>query len=333
MPPLRVALLGTGKVAVDSYLPYLTKEPDLLLGYYNRTFSKAQHCAEKFGGVAFQSLAELAAWNADTVLVLTTETQRYAAAMALLEHHPKRVFFEKPLCAQAGQENVSEEDFFNARLLLQKAKEVQAETAMVFNYRFFEHSIRAKRIIAERQFGSVLNVTGLVHYACWSHSIDLIHFLGGPIAEISALQGGIEHKPAGQIARDVTAAFKMENGATGSLIGTSSLAWKFPLFQLTFNFEGGRIQIQDLDGEMTVMDARGLDVETYRITADLSRWNQYHASFGKSLKAYLDSVRAGAPPSVPGLAGLQELQVEAAIKRSIAQSRPVNLAAEFPLDL
>ena len=125
----------------------------------------------------------------------------------------------------------------------------------------------------------------------------------------------------------------MENGATGSLIGTSALAWKFPLFQLTFNYEGGRIQVGDLDGEMTVMDARGLDIETYRISADLSRWNQYHSSFGKSLKAYLDSVRAGAPPPVPGLAGLQELQVEAGIKRSIAQSRPVDLAEDFPLNL
>jgi predicted dehydrogenase len=333
MDPLKIALLGTGKVAVDSYLPYLVKEPGIALGYYNRTTSKAQDCAARFGGTVFQTLDELAAWDADTVLVLTTETQRHEAAMALLDTKPRRVFFEKPLCARLGQENVSEEDFLLGREILQKAKAANVETAMVFNYRFFEHSQRAKRIIAERPFGKVLNVTGIVHYACWSHCIDLIHFLGGPIAEISALQGALEHKQGGQIARDVTAAFKMENGATGSLIGTSSLAWKFPLFQLTFNYEGGRIQIEDLDGEMTVMDGRSLDVETYRITADHSRWTQYHSSFGKSLKAYLESIRAQAEPPIPGIVGLQELQVEAAIKRSIAQSRPVTLAVDFPLDL
>lgn len=333
MEPLKVALFGTGKVATENYLPCLVTEPGLSLGYYNRTYSRAQDCATKFGGIAFQSLDDLAAWNADTVLILTMETQRYDAAMALLEYKPKRVFFEKPLCARAGQENVSEEDFFQGRQVLQKAKEAQVETAIVFNYRFFEHSLRAKRIISERQFGKVLNVTGIVHYACWSHSIDLIHFLGGPITEISALQGTIDYNWGGRTARDVTAAFKMENGATGTLIGTSSLAWKFPLFQLTFNFEGGRIQVQDLDGEMTVMDAKSLDIETYRITADHSRWTQYHSSFGKSLKAYLDSVRSRSAPPVPGIAGLQELQVEAGIKRSIAQSRPVNLGVDFPLSL
>ena len=49
--------------------------------------------------------------------------------------------------------------------------------------------------------------------------------------------------------------------------------------------------------------------------------------------AYLDSLRHGMPPPVPGIAGLQELQVEAAIRRSIALKRPVDLAAELPLEL
>jgi predicted dehydrogenase len=333
MDRLKVALLGTGKVASENYLPHLVKEPGISLGYYNRTFSKAAACAEKFGGVAFQSLEELAAWNADTVLVLTMETQRYEAALALLEYKPRRVFFEKPLCAQAGQENVSEDDFFKARQILQKAKEAASETAMVFNYRFFEHSLRAQQILSDRGFGPIRNVTGLVHYACWSHSIDLIHHLGGSIAEISALRGGVAHEWNGRAAQDVSAAFQLENGATGTLIGTSSLNWQTPLFQLCFNYEGGRIQIQDLDGEMTVMDGRSLDVETYRITADRSRWNQYHNSFGKSLHAYLATVRAGTPPPIPGLAGLRELQVEAGIQRSIAQNRPIDLNKEFPLDI
>ena len=45
-----------------------------------------------------------------------------------------------------------------------------------------------------------------------------------------------------------------------------------------------------------------------------------------------EAPRAGAPPPVPGIAGLRELQFEAAIKRSIAQGRPVVLAEEFPTE-
>ena len=66
---------------------------------------------------------------------------------------------------------------------------------------------------------------------------------------------------------------------------------------------------------------------------DVSRWDQYRASFGKSINAYLASIRAGDPPTVPGIAGLRELQFEAAIKRSIAQGAPVDPDVDFPLQL
>ncbi|MCB0187667.1 MAG: hypothetical protein KDE31_25535, partial [Caldilineaceae bacterium] len=62
-----------------------------------------------------------------------------------------------------------------------------------------------------------------------------------------------------------------------------------------------------------------------------SRWDQYRASFGKAINAYLDTIQQGTPPPVPGLAGLQELQFEAALKRSIAEQRPVVVAEEFPI--
>ncbi len=134
-------------------------------------------------------------------------------------------------------------------------------------------------------------------------------------------------------ARDVTAAFRTAADATGTLIGTSTLDWTFPLFELTFNFERGRIHLRDLDGDMEVLDAQSGRHETHAIARDRSRWQQYDDSFTKSILAYLKSLRAGTPPPIPGRAGLQELQVEAAIKRSIEHKRPIDLNAELPLGL
>ena len=333
MTKIKIAVVGIGKVAQGNYLPFLSKQADVDLGLYSRTAAKTKDCAARFGAIAFETLDELAAWDPDSVLILTMENDRFEAASAVLAHKPRRIFFEKPLTARLGQENVRERDFHEGRQLLNLAREAGSETAMVFNYRFFEHSARAARIVAERDFGAVLNVTGLVHYACWSHAIDLVHFLAGPLSQISALQGEKEYPWGSRITRDVTAAFRTAQGATGTLIGTSSLAWTFPLYQLTFNFEHGRIQMQDLDGELVVMDARGTDIETYRISADRSRWDMYNRSFEQSLAAYLDSIRKNAPPPVPGELGLLELQVEAGIKRSIAQRRPVELEQEFPISV
>ena len=331
MTRLKVAIVGTGKVAERNYVPYLSTEAEVSLGYYNRTQAKAEAFEKRFGGQVFSSLRDLIAWQPDTVMVLTRENDRYDAAMALLELKPRRIFFEKPLVARHGQEHVSEQDFLDGRQVLTQAAQQQCETAMVFNYRFFEHSKLASRIVAERNYGAVRNITGLVHYACWSHVIDLVHFFAGPVAEISALSGLTEYGMSSMRARDVTASFRTVGDATGTLIGTTTLAWDHPLFELTINFERGRIRMQDLDGDMEVMDANSMELERYHISAAKSRWDQYNSSFDKSIKAYLESIRQHQPPPVPGLAGLQELQFEAGIKRSIANGKPVVLNSEFPL--
>ena len=329
---LRVGVVGTGSVARNNYVPCLAGEADVALGLYSRTRAKAEGLAAQYGGQVFGSLEDLMGWDPDAVFVLTRETERLEVARALLQLNPRRLFFEKPLVARHGQQDVREEDFADARDLLQDAAARSCETAMVFNYRFFDHSLQAKQIIAERSFGDLVNVTGLVHYACWSHIIDLVNHFGHPIVQLTALRGE-QVRGDRMAARDVTAAFRTANDATGTLIGTSTLDWSFPLFELTLNFQGGRIHLRDLDGDMEVLDgARGRH-EVYSIPRDRSRWDQYKASFTKSTIAYLHSLRQGQPPPVPGLAGLRQLQVEAAIKRSIAQQRPVDLDAELPLGL
>jgi predicted dehydrogenase len=335
MDQLKVAIVGAGKVAQNSYLPYLNKAPGVTLGYLSRTPAKAEAAAAKFGGQVFDSPASLMQWAPDAVFILTREMDRFDAAMAILAHNPKRLFLEKPLVAGKGQEQVTEQDFAEGRRLIHEAERRGCETAMIFNYRFFDHTLLARRVAAERDFGSVVSIVGQTHYACWSHCIDLIHHFAGPIAVVSAQAGAVTRSAgstAGALtAPDLAAAFQTEGGATGTLLGTAALSWEFPLFELALNFERGRVRMQDLDGDLEIMDSRRQDHERYGIARGRSRWDQYTASFGKSIAAYLDAIRGGLPPPVPGLAGLLELQVEAGFKRSIAQGRPVRLAEEFPL--
>ena len=75
MATLKVAVVGTGKVAQNNYLPCLAAEPDVALAYYSRTRSKAEACASKFGGVSMGSLRELMDWQPDTVFILTREME------------------------------------------------------------------------------------------------------------------------------------------------------------------------------------------------------------------------------------------------------------------
>jgi len=191
---------------------------------------------------------------------------------------------------------------------------------------------RARHIIDSRDFGQALQATALVNYACWSHAIDLIHAFVGPAATVASLYGATEHKGGGW-AKAISAAIRFVNGASGTIHGTWALNFGFPLYELIVNFERGRIHLRGLDGDLEVLDyaADGKHHELYSVTRNTSRWDQYKASFGASIKAYLESLRAGTPPPIPGVAGLQELQFEAALRRSAHSGRPVDVQEEFPL--
>lgn len=328
---LKIALVGIGNVATGNYLPYLSKQQDIELGYLNRTRDKADEAARKFGGTVFVSAKELADWKPDSALILTSEKARYDVGCEVLNAGVKRAFFEKPLVAMRGQAHVSEDDFQKGKELLTLAEKHGCETAMMFNYRFFDQTLRAKQIVTERKFGQLINTMGTIHYACWSHCIDLVHHFGGNMIQIAALMGSTERHCPGIDASDVTASFEMENGATGTLIGTAGMKWQHPLFELVFTFENGRIHMRDIDGDLEVLDGASQTHERFTMVRDGSRWSHYGTSFEKALAAYLDSIRAGTPPPVPGRDGLRELQTEAALRRSIAEKRSVMIAQEFPL--
>lgn len=328
---MKIAIVGTGKVARGNYIPYLAEQEDVELLYANRTVDRAVECAEEFGGTAFPTLEALLDLDPDAVLVLTSETARYEVATAILNHGTRRLFFEKPLVAADGQAHVSEDDFTRGAEILQRATEAGTETAMVFNYRFFEQSRRARALVAERSLGAVQQINGLVNYCTWSHVIDLMHGFAGPVRSLTALQGETVRKGADNEAVDVSLSFVTEGGAVGALVGTAGSGTPCPLYELTVAFDGGRLTLRGLDGDLDLYTNAGGLHETMALTRHTSRWDQYAASFRASLAAYLESIRAGTPPPVPGRAGLMELQFEAAFRRAIRTGKPVDVATEFPL--
>ena len=329
---MEIAIIGTGKVAQDNYIPTLLRHKDLSLSCYSRTIERAKTVGQKFEISIAQTLEELFERQPEVVFVLTSVEQHLESIQSLLPFKPKRLFLEKPLVARGGQAHVTQQDFWDGKKLLLQAQQAGTETAMVFNYRFFDQIQRAQRLIIERNFGGAISVVALTHFACWSHCIDLIMKFVGPLREISAHQGNQPYPFEDGAATDIAASFLVGDHATGTLLGTSGVNWNFPLFELTINFEGGRIHFRDLDQDMEVLDYRRDVHELFSPVRHESRWTKYNESFEKSVDAYLDSVRAGAPPPVPGIAGLLELQFEASIKKSIAERRPVNPFEEFSTD-
>jgi predicted dehydrogenase len=199
---------------------------------------------------------------------------------------------------------------------------------MVFNYRFMEQTLLAGQVIRERQFGKLTQASLFVNFACWSHCIDLLLFFGGPVQLISAMGGEVPYKGA----IDIAGSFRLLNGATGTILGTQGINFDSALYDIVLNFEKGSLRFNDLDVSLEVIAPGTRYRESHVLVGNHSRWDQYRASFQKSLEAYLDSIQRCEPPPVPALAGLEELQFEAALRRSISQKRPIDVQHEFPLD-
>ena len=150
---------------------------------------------------------------------------------------------------------------------------------------------------------------------------------------ISAQQGTEIHShSASGSAADIAASFLIGESATGTLLGTNALDWSFPLFELIVAFERGRIHLRGLDQEMELLDSADDVHEIITPSRETSRWHKYDASFDKSIDAYLDSVRAGVAPPVPGIAGLLELQFEASLKKIDRRAATGGSDDEFPID-
>ena len=330
---MEIAIVGTGKVAERNYIPSLLRHDDVSLTLHSRTRERADALGERFGVPIAGSLDELLGREPEAVFVLTGEQERLEVTRALLAFRPKRLFLEKPLVARNGQANVVEQDFWDGKALLEEANAAGSEVAMVFNYRFFDQTVRGRQIVENRDFGAPVSVVALSHYATWSHCIDLMLLFAGPLRRISAQQGTRAHEhPASGTAPDIAASFLIGEDATGTLLGTNAIEWGFPLFELIVAFERGRLHFRGLDQEMEILDSDDDVHELITPSRETSRWDKYDASFDKSISAYLDSVRAGLPPPVPGVDGLRELQFEASLKRSIAENRPVVPYEEFPIE-
>ena len=315
----KLAIIGAGNVACNSYLPYLVKRDDVELIIQSRTMEKAKSAAERFNGRAVETLEQVAAENPTAALVLTREQQHIDVSTALVDLGVKRLFIEKPLNARNGQANVTEEDYFEAARFLKHAEEKGCEVAMNFNYRFYEISKKLRAIMAERNYGELKECTFMVNYACWSHCIDLLRFFGGKIKTVTALGEKKENA-------DLAGAFFFENGGTGTILGTSATNFSMSLYYVVLNFEKAIVKFEDLDSEMSIYETGTQYRETFRLLGNFSRWQQYTDSFAKSLEAYLAAIDNGEKPPVTGADGVIELQFEAALRRSAARGCPVNFA-------
>jgi predicted dehydrogenase len=186
MSKIKVGFIGAGDIA-NLHAEGVLESPDAELhGLWNRTRSRAEDKAAKFGCKVYDTAEELAADpDIDVVYVLTHIDTHHAYAKMCLEQG-KHVLVEKPTAETIEQI----ED------LIQTAKKHQVQCAPVHNY-IYEPSVnRTRELIDKGALGDIVSlymmynifhpdsirerVPGVIHEILTHHSYVLLYLLGQP---------------------------------------------------------------------------------------------------------------------------------------------------------
>jgi myo-inositol 2-dehydrogenase / D-chiro-inositol 1-dehydrogenase len=322
---MRVAVVGTGWWGTEHARAFTVAQHAELVAIVGRDPARTAARAAQFGVPGYVDLDQmLSAQTPDLVSVAVHSGAHYGVASRLLERR-QRVLVEKPLTVDLAQ----------ARVLVETAEREGLFLGVNFNYRY-AHPVRlARRAIQAGNVGEIRLAAWQMSGECASttpfanlretqcHGFDLLEYLCGPVVSVSAEMSG-----AGTPGRDdsVIVTMVFGNGAIGSLVSTSCATYSYPGAQsLLLAGDRGRVLIQDTVRRYSFTEAGSEHTTTWESGYFNDRDRQFTATLDQHLVEVIAAVRAGAPPPVPGRAGLRALELaEAAIRayRTGARVRP-----------
>jgi predicted dehydrogenase len=337
----RVGLVGPGSIG-RTHIAAIAELPALeLVGMAGGVEGEARRAAP---GIRWWSEPQymIAEAAPDIVVVATPGGAHFKAARAAIEAGC-HVVVEKPLavdpaeaadlaaraarsgrvCATISQRRLEPQHAYLKSLL---------ETGRLGRLRLIEafvHWHRTDAYYAESPWRGTVEQGGGSLMNQGIHSLDLMLWLAGPAASVSAFSDNLSHR---QLAIEDTslAALKFESGALGMLATTTATPPGYPA-ELRLFTEAGHCHFSHADirawdfpgiappGSTAAIASGAADPAAIGVAGHLDQWRDI-----------LDAIQTGRLPAVTFKDGFEAVRTIAAIYRSSAENRHVDLS-EFPL--
>jgi predicted dehydrogenase len=272
---LRFGLVGAGAIAQTYAQAFPRSETAQLVAVADVRREAAEALAAQVGGAAFSSHEQMAqAMELDAVVICAPPIAHPEISTAMLERGV-HVLCEKPLAI----------DSRSARTMLAAARRSGATLTMASKFRYVEDVIRAKAIITsgilgdivlfENTFTSRVDMShrwnsdpaisgGGVLIDNGTHSVDIMRYLLGPLAELQVVEGRrVQDLPVEDTVR-------MFVRTRGGVMGTIDLSWSLNKEQPSY------ISIYGSDGTVLV----GWKESKYRRSTD-SNWIVFGHGYDK----------------------------------------------------
>jgi UDP-N-acetyl-2-amino-2-deoxyglucuronate dehydrogenase len=341
--PIVVGIIGAGTIGQMHAAALAGLEGVWIAAVAEPREEAGRALAEQYGAEWVADEAELLARPDVDVVILATPSGLHADQAVRAAQAGKHVVTEKPMATTPA----------DADRMIDAARAAGVQLAVIFQTRFNRDALRLKRAVEAGRFGRIVLGNALVHWhrtqeyydatggwrGTWAldgggalinqsiHTIDLLQWIAGPVASVSAETATLAHRIETEDA--ASAALRFASGALGTIQGTTAAAADWPVRLEIVGTEGRAV----LEGDrLTVWEPAGgddgadlLTDEDRRLVEGAQAGEAFGTGHGRQLRAIFAALRAGEAPPVPGPEGRKAVEIIRAIYRSAQTGQRVTL--------
>ncbi len=357
MEPVRFGIASYGKVA-HLHARALRSVPQAkLVAVSGRDREKREAFAEEFGLNAFPDITSMVSQAAvDAVIIASPHPQHSQQTLEALEAGA-HVIVEKPMALTTA----------DCDAMIQKAHQSRKVLAVISQRRWFPAVQRIRSAIDQGKIGKP--ILGLVTMYGWRdeayyrsdpwrgtwttegggvlvnqapHQLDLLQWFIGPVEEVSAYWGNLNH-PYIEVEDTAVVNVKFQGGALGSIVVSNSQKPGIYAKVHVHGQTGASVGVQTDGGAMFVAGMSGIleppinDIWTIpREEENLDRWKAEDTAFFKTIEPteyfhslqfadFAQAIQENRSPLVDGQEGRKTVALIEAIYQSGREGRPIAL--------
>ncbi len=318
-----------------------------VVGCYDMYQPSAERLASEFGCQAHQKLATLLADDAVDVVTICTPSGAHMEPAVAAARAGKHVIVEKPL----------EITLRRCDRIIEACDQAGVVLSAIFPSRYHESAQLMKRAVEQGRFGKLALGDSYVKWfrtqqyydsgawrGTWKldgggalmnqaiHSVDLLLWLMGPIADLSARCATLTHKRI-QVEDTAVASLRFQNGALGSIEATTSA---FPGFLKRVELHGDEGTAVMEEEDIKVWDFARKRKADQRILERMAGKTQTgggaadpaaigHHGHLMQFKDVLKAIKSGTRPLIDGPEGRRSVEAILAIYKAAETGRTVDL--------
>jgi UDP-N-acetyl-2-amino-2-deoxyglucuronate dehydrogenase len=340
--PLTIGIVGSGAISTQHLEAIAAIDGARLGGVVSASAERARSVGERWGVPWTTDLDELLDRpDVDAISIMTPSGLHASQALAALRRD-KHVLVEKPIALSVA----------DADAVIAEGRR-RGVTVATVSQRRFEPVMEALHAAVEANaLGaiSLILAEGIYHRpqsyydsAAWRgtialdggvlmnqaiHMVDLVRWLGGPVASVAAHLATRTHVMEAEDTAMVSLAFA--SGALGAITATTSATPEFPP-ELRIYGDRGHVRISgenaiEWDAPGTPAPAPGPDAgDADRQPGATATWGTTAAGYVRQYRDFLDAIRTGRQPAVTGTDGRNAVEIVTAAHEAGRTGRSVVL--------